>query len=74
MSAPNPQLEPKENQVFTTLRERIAMPLLEVAAATKINVEELQITIDKLAEKNLVMIDDRDDPLSAIVSVNKKFL
>jgi hypothetical protein len=74
MSAPTPQLGVAENQVFTTVRQRIAMPLLEVAAATSINIEDLQITVNKLAEQNLLTIDDRNDPLSAIVSVNKKFL
>jgi hypothetical protein len=74
MSAPTPKLGAAENKVFTTVRQRIAMPLLEVAAATKINVEELQVTIDKLAEQNLITINDRNDPLSAIVSVNKRFL
>jgi predicted ArsR family transcriptional regulator len=74
MAANIPDLGSTETKVFTKVRKKIAMPLLEIAADPDINDEDLKQAVDKLVEKDLIKVEKRSDPLRAIVSVNQKYL
>ena len=74
MALPAPELEANQRKVFKTVRKKVAMPLLDVAQATDISLKDLQDALDKLAKKRLITVKEADDPLSAIVSVDQKYL
>jgi hypothetical protein len=72
MSKPVPSLAGSAGRVFTEIRTHKAMPLFEIAAATGIRGEELDVTVKGLEEQNLVTVKGAD-PAHTIVSVSGSY-
>jgi hypothetical protein len=62
-------LAPEPAAVLAQVRQRKALPLLEIAAKTGIRGDTLKGVVRSLAEKNFVIVTKLDDPASAIVSI-----
>jgi hypothetical protein len=73
MSKPLPELNSSSASVFTEVRLHKAMPLYEIAATTGIRGDELYVTVQDLAKRNLVTIKEANDPADAIVSVSGSY-
>lgn len=55
-------------------KEELANPPLDPSALNDISLEDLKDAVDKLTHKKLITVKKADDPLSAIVSVDQKYL
>lgn len=64
---------PLEIQVFTELQQHKAMPLLEIASVTGVQVSTLTQAVTQLAANDFVELNGNSDPSTMIVSLSGKF-
>lgn len=70
MPAISHSLNLDEEKVFLKVREQVAMPLLEIAATTGVQGDDLDRAIQSLESERMISVQHRNDPFQAIVSVS----
>jgi hypothetical protein len=67
------ELDPETEKVFSVLRVRKSMPLLEIAGVTGVFGSVLRKAVTQLSEKKLVTVKDSGSDLESIVSISGSY-